>query len=164
LGLKEDVIRWLKEEDIDVEEVQVPPNVPIEWALNATVKAPLRVMIGVQKPKTKTERLVLSMIVKVADQHRAVMDSMPERDRLRSMTELLTRLINICPDCVVIFQPQLESPDTIVVSRVLYEDQINPSSIGGTVRTLVNEYAVIVGYFNAEVGGARGGASTTMHM
>jgi hypothetical protein len=64
----------------------------------------------------------------------------------------------------VIFQPQLESPDTIVVSRVLYEDQINPSSIGGTVRTLVNEYAVIVGYFNAEVGGAWGGASTTIHM
>lgn len=164
MGLKEDVIRWLKEEDIDVEEVQVPPNVPIEWALNATVKAPLRVMIGVQKPKTKTERLVLSMIVKVADQHKAAMNSMPERDRLKSMTELLTRLISVCPDCVVIFQPQLESPDTIVVSRVLYEEGINPSSIGGTVRTLVNEYAVIVGYFNAEVGGAWGGASTTIHM
>jgi len=97
LGLKEDVMRWLKEEDIDVEEVQVPPNVPIEWALNATVKAPLRVMIGVQKPKTKTERLVLSMIVKVADQHKAAMNSMPERDRLKSMTELLTRLISVCP-------------------------------------------------------------------
>ncbi|MCI4460302.1 MAG: DUF2299 domain-containing protein [Acidilobus sp.] len=164
MGLKEDVMRWLKEEDIDVEEVQVPPNVPIEWALNATVKAPLRVMIGVQKPKTKTERLVLSMIVKVADQHRAAMSSMSERDRLKSMTELLMRLISVCPDCVVIFQPQLGSPDTIVVSRVLYEDQINPSSIGGTVRTLVNEYAVIVGYFNAEVGGAWGSASTTIHM
>ncbi|MGC9071705.1 MAG: DUF2299 domain-containing protein [Acidilobus sp.] len=163
MGLKDDVIKWLKDEDVDVEEVPVPQNVPVEWALNATVKAPLRVMIGVQRPRTRAERLVLSMVVKIADQHKAALTAMGERERVRAMSDLLSRLVGVCPDCIVVFQPQLENPDTIVVSRVLYDDQIGPSALGNTLRVLVNEYVVIVSYFNSQVG-VTGGTSTMVHM
>ncbi len=164
MGLKEDVIRWLRDEDVDVEEVPVPQGVPVDWALNATVKAPLRVMIGVQKPRAKGDRLVLSMIVKVADQHRAFLMAMQDRERARAMSDLLQRLVYVCPHCIVVFQPTVEAPDTIVVTRVLYDDEIGPSGIGNSLRVLVNEYAVIVSFFNSQVGAPAGQSSTMVHM
>jgi hypothetical protein len=164
LGLKDDVIRWLKEEEIDSEEVPVPPGAPVEWALNATVKAPLKVMIGVQKPKTKVDRLVLSMIVKVAEQHRSALMSMSEKERAKLMNRLLSNVTSLCPSCIIVFQPQLDIPDTIVVSKVIYDDDIGPMSLGESARTLVNEYVIIVSFFNSEVAKADQGPSTVMHM
>ena len=163
MGLKDDVIKWLRDEDVDVEEVSVPQGVPVEWALNATVKAPFRVMVGVQKPRTRGERLVLSMIVKVADQHRALLMAMQDRERTKAMSDLLQRLVYVCPECVVIFQPALESPDTIVVTRILYDDEIGPSALGKSLRILVNEYAVIVSYFNSQLGSSAQ-TTTMVHM
>ena len=164
MGLKDDVVRWLRDEDVDVEEVAVPQGVPVEWALNATVKAPLRVMIGVQRPRTRGERLVLSMIVKVADQHRAYLTSMQDRERAKAMSELLQRLVYVCPECLVVFQPTLETPDTIVVTRILYDDEIGPAGVGKSLRILVNEYAVIVSYFNSQLGSSSAPSTTMVHM
>lgn len=166
MGLKDDVTRWLKDEEIDVEEVPVPAGAPVEWALNATVKAPLRVLLGVQKPKTRADRLVISMVVKVADQHKAALSSMAPKDRAKLMSQLLVNVTSLCPSCIIVFQPQLDLPDTIVVSKVIYDEDIGPSAIGESVRVLVNEYALIVSFFNAEVAHVDQGSgfSTVIHM
>lgn len=163
MSLKDDVIRWLKDEDLEVDEMPVPQGAPVEWILNAVVKAPMRVILGVQKPKAKFDRLVMSMVVKIAEQHKAALNSLEQRERLKLMTRLLGTVTSLCPTCVIVFQPQLDNPDTIVVSKVLYDDEFQPSVIGNSVRLLVNEYAAIVSFFNSEVGLPKG-SQESLHM
>lgn len=166
-SLKEELIKWLRDENYDVQEAPVPAGAPIEWALNVIVRMPtgLSINVVVNKPKSRIEKVVLSMPIKVSDQHKAMISSLDERERLRAVAHLQNQLFAMCPTCITVFQPQPDNPtvpDVIAVSRVLYEDDIRPSQVGDSVRLLVNVFFYVVNFLNNELPAPR--PAPTMHM
>ncbi len=165
---KDEIIKWLKDESLEVYEAPVSQGAPVEWALNVVARTPygLQLNIAVSKPKGKVERLVMNMVIKISDQHKGSIASIGERERMKAMAQLFNQLAALCPTCMTVIQPEQGNPsmpDVIAVTKVLYEDNATPSTVGDTIRTLVNAYFYVVNYLNTEIGG--GSTSTTMvHM
>ncbi|WP_292320809.1 DUF2299 domain-containing protein [Caldisphaera sp.] len=165
MSLKEEIIRWLKEENLEVSEIPIPKEAPIEWAINAMVTAPFRVSISIQRPKGKTEKLACTMGVKIADQHKEKIIKLSEQEKASMIGELLKSLYFICPTCVIIIQPDLINPDNIIVTKIIYSDKISASEITDSVRLLSNSYGLIVTHFTVKLGGSfKQGEQTMMHI
>lgn len=165
LGIKDDIIKWLKEEDLDISEIPIPKEAPIEWAINAMSKIPMKVSISVQKPKGRTEKYACTMGVKVADEHKEKLSHLSEQDKANMIGELLRSLYYMCSSCIIIFQPDLSMPDNIIVTKVIYGEKLSQSELTDSIRLLTNTYTLIATYFNIKLGGSfKQGGQTVMHM
>ncbi|MFP3144745.1 MAG: DUF2299 domain-containing protein [Caldisphaera sp.] len=165
MSLKEEIIRWLKEENLEISDIPVPKEAPIEWAINAMVAAPFRVSISIQKPKGKTEKLACTMGVKIAEQHKDKIAKLSEQEKASMIGELLKNLYLMCPSCIIIVQPDLINPDNIIITKIIYSDKINASEVTDSVRMLTNSYGLIVTHFTVKLGGSfKQGEQTTMHI
>ncbi len=165
MSLKEEIIKWLKEENLEISEIPIPKDAPIEWAINAMIAAPFRVAISIQRPKGKTEKFAFTMAVKVAEQHKEKIIKLSDQDRANMMGELLKNLYMMCPSCITIFQPDINNPDNIIVTKILYQDKITPSEVTDSIRILSNTYGLIVTHFTIKLGGSfKQGEQTVMHI
>jgi len=164
LGAKEDIMRWLKEEDLEVNEISVPSQAPVEWVINAATMGPLKVSISIQKPKGRSERYVCSLGVMVAEEHKQKLSKLSEKERVSMTSELLRNLILLCPSCIVIFQPDLNRVESIMVTKIIYKERLTQSELTDAIRLLTNSYSMIVSYFSVKLGVSQEGGHTVMHM
>ncbi len=151
-SLREKIIAWLVDEDHEVKADAVPKGAPIEWILRVTVKVPVTVKILVQQPTAKKDRIVLSMGVVVSPSHREALMNLPKEERLRIMASIIEALTCLCPDCVVIVQPNPIDPQNVVVTSVVYTEGLTKAVLASRIRVLVNAFSILSTKLNAALG------------
>ncbi len=151
-NLRDKILAWLVDEDYEVKSETLPAEAPIEWALGVTVKAPIQVKLIVQQAKTKKDRIAVTLGVLVSPVHREALEERGPSETLRIMSRVIEAIIHACPDCLVLVQPSPAQPQNIVITRILYEEEVNRASLTRTIRVLVNAYLLIITVMNGELG------------
>ena len=149
-GLRDSILSWLAEE-FDVSSEQPPANAPIDWVLKATTKGALKIVVVVQKPKGR-ESVVLTLGLALHKGHLNALSSLGERERVEVAAGLVRRLIGMCPDCLVVPQPNVNSMKAILVTRILYPDRITKSEVLSSTRLLANMALYATLYLNEKLG------------
>lgn len=151
-ALREKIISWLIDEDHEVKSEPIPPGAPIEWVLRVTAKIPpITANITVQQPSTKKDRIVMTLGVMVSPEHRNRLNDLRPVERIGVFSDVLKMIYSICPDCVVIVQPSLVDPQNIIVSKILYHEEVTRVIVAGNVRRLVNILSMISTVLNARL-------------
>jgi len=148
------ILSWLLDEDHEVSKEQPPEGAPVEWLLGVNVKMPVRVKILVQKTKTKKDRIAATLGVLISPAHKRALDEKGPAVTAAIMTRILESLIHACPDCIVVVQPSPANPENIVVTRIIYEEELTRAKLAHTIRVLTNAYLLIITVMNAELGAA----------
>lgn len=152
-SIRDKIIGWLVDEDHEVKSEPVPPGAPLEWVLSVTAKVPpVIAKVVVQQPSTKKDRIIMTLGVMVSSEHRELLARLKPEKRMRVVAEVLKTVYNLCPDCVVVVQPSYIDPQNIIVTRILYHEELSRSAVAGGVRVLVNVLAMISTVLNAELG------------
>ncbi len=152
VNFREKIIAWLVDEDHEVKAEAVPKGAPLEWVLKVTVKAPFKVNLLVQQPEAKKDRIVVSMGIAIAEAHKKALNRLPVTSRTEIMAEIYKSLVTICPDCIVIIQPNLSDPQGIAINKVIYHESLTREAIASTIRVMSNSFAIIVSILNAKLG------------
>lgn len=152
VDFREKIIAWLVDEDHEVKVEPVPKEAPLEWVLKVTVKAPFKVNLLIQQPETKKDRIVVSMGIAIADAHKKALGKLSLTARTEIMTEIYRSLVTMCPDCIIIIQPNLSDPQGIAINRIIYHESLTREAVASTIRVMANSFAVIVSILNAKLG------------
>ncbi len=149
---KQLILSWLVDEDYEVKAERVPPEAPIEWVLGVTVRAPVQVKLLVQKPKEKADRIAVTLGVIVSPAHKEALASRGPLESFKIMGRVAEAILSLCPDCIFIVQPSPAKPENIVVTKILYGEELSRTLIAKTIRILVNAYILIITIMNSELG------------
>ncbi len=141
---REKIVSWLADEDFEVHIESPPPGTPFEWVVRATSKIPVKANVIIQQPKEKKDRVVVTLGVMISDYHRSKMRTLDDLERASISFEIYRDLITVCPDCLVLIQQNIADPESIVITRILYEEQIDRPTIVNTVKMLVNMFSMLV--------------------
>ncbi len=158
---KQLILNWLLEEDYEVKAERIPPEAPIEWVLGVTVRAPVQVKLLVQKPKEKADRIAVTLGVLVSPAHKEALASRGPIETFRVMGRIAEAILSLCPDCIFIVQPAPTKPENIVVTRILYAEELTRALLAKTARILVNSYILIITIMNSELGTMTGQRPTS---
>ncbi len=150
--LKDKIVSWMLDEDHDVSKESVPPEAPVEWVIGVTVKAPVRVKLLIQQPKAKRDRIAVTLGVLVSPVHQQALADRGQQETVRIMARILEDLMLLCPDCLILVQPSLTTPQNIVLTKILYEEEVTRAKLTATVRMLVNAYILLITVMNSELG------------
>lgn len=150
--LRNRVVEWLVDEGLEVSTSEVPQGAPIEWAIKATMKAPIRVSIILQQPKGKGERVDVVLGVAISEFHKRKLRDLDSARRARMMNDLIVKIICACPDCLVAVQPRIDDPHGILVSKTLQGSKVTRENLAEMIRVMANIYLLIVAMFNSELG------------
>jgi len=146
------IIAWLLDEDHEVSKEQPPEGAPVEWLLGVNIKMPVRVKILVQKTKMKRDRIAATLGVLISPTHKRTLEEKGPAATAAIMTRILESLIHTCPDCIVVVQPNPASPENIVVTKIIYEEELSRAKLASTMRVLTNAYLLIITVMNSELG------------
>lgn len=151
-SLRDKIIAWLIDEDHEVKSEPIPPGAPLEWVLGVTAKIPPVVAkIIIQQPSTKRDRIVMTLGVMVSPEHASRLEALRPSERLSIFSDILTTLYSMCPDCVVVVQPSPAEPQNIIITRILYEEEVTRALVSDSVRVLVNALSMISTTLNARL-------------
>lgn len=149
---KQAILAWLVDEDYEVKSERVPANAPVEWVLGVTVRAPVQVKLLVQKPKEKADRIAVTLGVLVSPAHKEALEAKGSLEAFRITGRIAEAVLSLCPDCIFIVQPAPSKPENIVVTKILYEEELSRPLLASTIRMLVNTYILIITIMNSELG------------
>lgn len=141
---KQDVMGWLADEDFEVHLETPPQGAPVNWIIRAVSKIPVKANIILQEPREKPDRLVITLGVMVSDYHKAKMGELNDSERAILSYEILESLLSLCPDCLILLQPSLTDLQSIVITKILYEEEITRANLLSTVKTVVNMFSLLV--------------------
>ncbi|MCE4618570.1 MAG: DUF2299 family protein [Desulfurococcales archaeon] len=152
-ALRDKIVSWLIDEDHEVKSEPIPPGAPLEWVLSVTAKVPpVIAKIIVQQPSTKKDRIIMTLGVMVSAEHRNKLNSLKPADRISVFSEIIKTIYSICPDCVVVIQPSPVDAQNIIVTKILYHEELNRVVVASNIRKLVNILSVISTILNANLG------------
>ncbi len=148
LGKKEyDIERrvssWLIEEGFRVSKLEKLPGVEVIWGYNVFTPPPTEVNIKVFQPKSFPTQLVLLMGVSFSKPHQEAIAKLGVEERVKFMSSMLIDLTKICPVCRIGVQPNMVTPQAIIVSRVLMVDEVTKSLVLDEIVRLVNCFLVV---------------------
>ncbi len=172
LGKKESDIEkkissWLIEEGFRVSKLEKLPGVEVLWGYNVFTPPPTEVNIKVFQPKNFPSQLVLLMGVSFSKPHQEAIAKLGVDERVKFMSSMLIDLTKICPTCRIGVQPNMVTPQAIIVSRVLMVDEVTKSQVLDEIVRLVNCFLVVNAklwnkFPRIEGGERRGQVSTTV--
>ncbi len=144
LELRDKILGWLADEDYEVKIDAPPPNAPIEWIIKATSKVPLRANIIIQQPKTKKDRIVITLGVMISDHHKRGLKNLKVQERAEIIYNLLSDLQSICPECLILAQPSYLEPESFVFTKIIYYESLERQGFLDSIRKLVNMFSMLV--------------------
>lgn len=148
LGRKEDelekkVTSWLIEEGFRIAKLEKTPGLDVAWGYNIFTPPPTEINIKVFQPKNFPSQLVLLMGVSFSKPHQEELARLGVEERVKFMSSLLIDLTKICPVCRIGVQPNMTTPQAIIVTRVLMKGEVTKSLIMDEITRLVNCFLVV---------------------
>ncbi len=151
-SIREKIIAWLVDEGHEVQGETPPKEAPVEWILRVTAKIPPVVArIVIQQPSTAKDRIVLTLGVVVSPEHRSALSALSPVDRQEIVYNIIRDAYLICPDCIIIVQPDYINTQNIVITEVIYHEELSKPRLTGSIRKLANLLALISAGFNAHL-------------
>jgi len=148
LGRKEDdvekkITSWLIEEGLRIAKLEKAPGLEVSWGYNVFTPPPTEVNIKVFQPKNFPSQIVLLMGVSFSKPHQEELARLSIDERIKFMSTLLVDLTKICPVCRIGVQPNIATPQAIIVTRILMKDEITKSLVLDEITRLVNCFLVV---------------------
>ncbi len=148
--IREKIIAWLVDEDHEVKVETPPKGAPIEWVLKVTAKIPpVLARVVIQQPSNKKDRIVVTLGVVVSPQHRDALSKLSLPKRQEVIHKILVDAYKLCPDCVIVVQPNYIDPQSIVITDIIYVDELTKPRLSSSIRKMTNMLAIISAGFNA---------------
>ncbi len=149
-NVREKIIAWLIDEDHEVKSDTPPKGAPIDWILKVTAKVPpVIARIVIQQPSNKRDRIIATLGVVVSPQHREKLMSLTPGERQEIVYRILNMAYQICSECVIMVQPSFIDPQSIVITEVIYHEELSRPRITASIRKLANLLGIISAGFNA---------------
>lgn len=153
--LKSKILSWLIDE-FDVASEHVPPNLPLEWALRVTTRGPTRITAVVQKAKGK-DSIAVTLGISVSEFHKSRMRELGREERLKLIHEVHRDVLHLCPSCIVVLQVDNDVLLNVLVTRILYVENLTRQALMDAVKTVINIVPVVSGAMIARLGKAEQG-------
>ncbi len=151
-AVRDEILGWLADEDFEVKLETPPPNAPVEWVIKATSKIPLKANLIIQQPKTKSDRIVVTLGVMVAEHHKKGLKELKPEERASLIYDLIGKLQSLCPECLVIAQPNPLAPESIVFTKIIYLENLSRQGFLDSIRVLVNMFSLVVMALSSKFG------------
>ncbi|MCS7107292.1 MAG: DUF2299 family protein [Acidilobaceae archaeon] len=151
MSLRDKVLVWLAEEGLETRIENVPPGVPVEWAVSAFLPGPIRIGVIIQQPKDRKDIIMLTLGVMVGSEHRDGLMKLGVGERVQIAHDMLKSLLYLCPDCSIFMQPSLEDLQYINVSKIHYVNSLTREDLMYSVRVLGNTFILIVSELNTSL-------------
>ncbi len=140
---EKNVSNWLIEEGFKLGKLEQLPGIEYKWGYNVFAPPPVQVNIKLFQPKPFPTQIVMVMGVSLSKEHQEALSKLSVNERIEFLSTLLIDLTKICPSCRIAIQPNMLEPKAIVVTRVLFEDNISKPLLIDEITRLINCFLVI---------------------
>ncbi|MEB3806731.1 MAG: DUF2299 family protein [Desulfurococcales archaeon] len=150
--IKDKIVQWLLDEGLEVKSEMVPREAPVEWVLRVVARIPPTIAhILIQQPAAKKDQLVFTLGILISPDHKAKYDALDSEDKIKVITEVLKTAYGICPECIIVIQPDLINAKNILITKIAYHEKLDRALVADTIRKLSNILALISAVLNAEL-------------
>ncbi|MCE4617746.1 MAG: DUF2299 family protein [Desulfurococcales archaeon] len=164
-SIKSKITEWLIEEGFEVKKMPVPPKAKLRWGLEALTPPPIRIKLNILSIPQRDDVVFFRLPVSLSDTHQKAYSKLDKQERIRLYFELYRSLLTMCPKCHVILAPNPTDLKNIMVSRMLFLDNVTRQSLSDTMTMLMNSFIVISAVLNANLSHqAPESAGLTMHI
>ncbi len=145
LNIRERIVGWFTSAGYIVAPLQarLPPTA--EWGVAAMTPPPVQVKLRILG--LKGDLIVLGLGVNFSDKHKQLINNLSLSERVEFTSELVGKLLAICPYCRLAVQGGLQSPTAIAAEILYYADSVEKQRLIDDAARLVNIFMLI----NAEL-------------
>ncbi len=144
-SIREKIVGWLTSAGYIVAPLQTRLPPAAEWGVAAMTPPPVQVKLRVLG--LKGDLVVLGLGVNFSDTHKQLISNLPLNKRVEFTSELVGKLLAICPYCRLAVQGGLQNPTAIAAEILYYADSIEKQRLIDDAARLVNIFMLI----NAEL-------------
>jgi len=112
-----------------------------EWGLLVTTPPPMQVKLRVIG--LKGDKITCNIAVSFSPRHRELVSKLDMEEKVRFSSELMLKLLSICPHCRIAIQGGLQAPQAVIAEILLDEEELTKQRLLDDVARLVNIFLAV---------------------